>query len=337
MIQPKISVIVPVYNVEKYLKQCLDSIVNQTYKNLEIIIVNDGTKDNSMEIVEEYLSDSRVKVINKENGGLSSARNRGIEEATGEYISFVDSDDYIDLNLYNTIIREMIENEEIIVFNYSRYKEKIGHLKKNILDLEKIRKIPRELLFRNINGECWNKIYKTKFIKENNFKFPEGLIYEDIFWEIDTIHTVKKISFIDFNGYIYRSDRDGSIVNTIKLEKAKNSCENIIEKIKYFLKKHETNLQEIQKYRLILFRVYIQVIMNERIEFKEIEKELDKIESFLQNKQEFLILKKDIQRILKGKSLRNINFKKLLFWRKRIYNYNVIRRILKNKYKNNKQ
>ena len=100
MQQPKVSVIVPVYNVEKYLKQCLDSIVNQTYKNLEIIIVNDGTKDNSMKIVEEYLQDKRIKVINKENGGLSSARNRGIEEATGEYISFVDSDDYIDLNLW---------------------------------------------------------------------------------------------------------------------------------------------------------------------------------------------------------------------------------------------
>ena len=99
MQQLKISVIVPVYNVEKYLKQCLDSIVNQTYKNLEIIIVNDGTKDNSMKIVEEYLQDKRIKVINKENGGLSSARNIGIKEATGDYISFIDSDDYISLNM----------------------------------------------------------------------------------------------------------------------------------------------------------------------------------------------------------------------------------------------
>lgn len=161
MQQPKVSVIVPVYNVEKYLKQCLDSIVNQTYKNLEIIIVNDGTKDNSMKIVEEYLQDKRIKVINKENGGLSSARNRGIEEATGEYISFVDSDDYIDLNLYNTIVSEMLSREEIYIFNYNRYKEKINYLESNVLNLKKMKKIPQNLLFRTINGECWNKVYKV--------------------------------------------------------------------------------------------------------------------------------------------------------------------------------
>ena len=91
----KISVIIPVYNVEKYIGQCLDSIVNQTYKNLEIIIVNDGTKDNSMRVVEKYLSDKRIKIINKENGGLSDARNKGILASTGSYIALVDSDDLI--------------------------------------------------------------------------------------------------------------------------------------------------------------------------------------------------------------------------------------------------
>ena len=100
----KVSVIVPVYNVEKYIRQCLESIINQTYKNLEIIVVNDGTKDNSMKIVEEYLSDERIKVINKENGGIASARNRGIDEATGEYISFVDSDDWLELNTYEKFL-----------------------------------------------------------------------------------------------------------------------------------------------------------------------------------------------------------------------------------------
>ena len=115
----KVSVIVPVYNVEKYIRQCLESIINQTYKNLEIIVVNDGTKDNSMKIVEEYLSDERIKVINKENGGIASARNRGIDEATGEYISFVDSDDWLELNTYEKLV-EIIVDEDIIVFNYNR-------------------------------------------------------------------------------------------------------------------------------------------------------------------------------------------------------------------------
>lgn len=301
MQQPKVSVIVPVYNVEKYLKQCLDSIVNQTYKNLEIIIVNDGTKDNSMKIVEEYLQDKRIKVINKENGGLSSARNRGIEEATGEYISFVDSDDYIDLNLYNTIVSEMLSREEIYIFNYNRYKEKINYLESNVLNLKKMKKIPQNLLFRTINGECWNKVYKTSFIRENNLKFPEGMIYEDMFWEIDTLHFVKRVKLIDFTGYTYRCDREGSIINTFKLEKEKITCQNLVKKIDYFLKENEDILKEIQKYRLILFKIYIQVIMNDEIEFKNIESELDKIRYFINDEIEFLILREDIQRILKNK------------------------------------
>lgn len=133
MQQPKISVIVPVYNVEKYLKQCLDSIVNQTYKNLEIIIVNDGTKDNSMKIVENYLQDNRIKVINKENGGLASARNSGLEKVTGKYISFIDSDDWIELNMYEELVSQ-INDEDILIYRYFSYddkKKKIVGKKKN--------------------------------------------------------------------------------------------------------------------------------------------------------------------------------------------------------------
>ena len=171
MQQPKVSVIVPVYNVEKYLKQCLDSIVNQTYKNLEIIIVNDGTKDNSMKLVEEYLQDKRIKVINKKNGGLGSARNRGIEEATGDYISFVDSDDYIDLNMYEKLIN-VIRGEEIIIFNHSRFDDITGEIvKKNYTKESKMKKLEKRInyLYSNIENSCWNKIYKADFIKKNKF------------------------------------------------------------------------------------------------------------------------------------------------------------------------
>ena len=135
----KISVIIPVYNVEKYIGQCLDSIVNQTYKNLEIIIVNDGTKDNSMRVVEKYLSDKRIKIINKENGGLSSARNKGMEEVTGEYISFVDSDDWIELDTYERLIKNLT-NEDVIIFNHSRVEDSTGEVieSKHIKDNEMI-------------------------------------------------------------------------------------------------------------------------------------------------------------------------------------------------------
>ena len=107
-----ISVIIPVYNVEKYIRFCLDSVINQTYKNLEIIIVDDGTKDSSGEIAEEYArKDSRIKVVHKENGGLSDARNVGLDIATGKYIAFLDSDDVISLDFYEYLYRLIKEND----------------------------------------------------------------------------------------------------------------------------------------------------------------------------------------------------------------------------------
>ena len=128
----KISIIVPIYNVEKYIKQCLLSILEQSYKNLEIILVNDGTQDSSMEIIKSYLLDSRIKVINKENGGLSSARNRGLEIATGDYVAFIDSDDWIRVDklmeLYNIIQNEKLD---FIIGNGEYYPSKEKIHKKN--------------------------------------------------------------------------------------------------------------------------------------------------------------------------------------------------------------
>ena len=116
MKQPLISVIIPVYGVEKYISQCLESVINQTYKNLEIIVVNDGTKDRSAEIAKVYAAkDSRMKVYDFENGGLSVARNRGLEIATGDYISYIDSDDWIDLKLYEVLIDSALTNRWRII------------------------------------------------------------------------------------------------------------------------------------------------------------------------------------------------------------------------------
>lgn len=125
----KVSIIVPVYNVEDYIEECIDSIVNQTLKEIEIIIVNDGTKDNSIKKIEKYLSDPRVVLINKENGGLSSARNAGLKLAKGEYISFIDSDDFIELtmleDLYNNSEDSEIVFSDIILYNNITKEKKI--------------------------------------------------------------------------------------------------------------------------------------------------------------------------------------------------------------------
>ena len=116
MKQPLISVIIPVYGVEKYIAQCLDSIINQTYKNLEVIVVNDGTKDRSAEIAKEYATkDSRIKVYDFQNGGLSVARNRGLEIATGDYISYIDSDDWLDTKMYETLLKAAMKNDADMV------------------------------------------------------------------------------------------------------------------------------------------------------------------------------------------------------------------------------
>ena len=115
-----LSVIIPVYNVEPYLEQCLDSVINQTYKNLEIICINDGSSDNSLKILEKYQKkDSRIKLINQKNKGLSEARNAGLDVAKGEYIAFVDSDDYLELNAYKEAMKVMLQDKNpLILYDY---------------------------------------------------------------------------------------------------------------------------------------------------------------------------------------------------------------------------
>ena len=122
---PKYSIVIPVYNVEKYLHQCLNSVINQTYKNLEIICINDGSKDNSLIILNEYLQkDNRIVIVNQKNSGVSSARNKGIRLSTGDFISFIDSDDYLDLNVYEKCVQRIIsDNSDIIIFEKKKKKK----------------------------------------------------------------------------------------------------------------------------------------------------------------------------------------------------------------------
>ena len=133
---PKVSVIVPVYNVEKYLSKCLDSLVNQTLKDIEIIVVNDGTKDNSQSIIDKYTKkySKKIKSYIKENGGLSSARNYGLKYAKGEYISFIDSDDYVDLQMFEKMYNEAINHKfDIVVCDtINVYEDKEVYIKSNL-------------------------------------------------------------------------------------------------------------------------------------------------------------------------------------------------------------
>lgn len=217
----KISVIVPVYNVEKYLSQCLDSIIHQTYKNLEIILVDDGSTDSSGLICDNYSQkDKRIKIIHKCQGGLSAARNAGLKIATGEYISFIDSDDFIDKNMYSILINNTQKyNSDIVWFNYYNYYSKKHFINSSIIknndlyDLSSSDKIKfaKNLFYQyKMDAHVWAKLYKRSIF--NNIKFPYGKLFEDIFVLLPILSNAKIISTIPDCLYFYRN-RSESIVN----------------------------------------------------------------------------------------------------------------------------
>ncbi|MCI6847610.1 MAG: glycosyltransferase [Erysipelotrichaceae bacterium] len=177
----KLSVIVPVYNVEKYINKCLDSLINQTLKDIEFIFVNDGSLDNSVKIIKEYQKkDKRIKLFNKKNGGQASARNLGLKKANGEYIAFLDSDDYVKEDMYEILYnRAKKDNLDIVICNYYLvYPEKIIENRLSITnDMEKIIS-PREYIV--LSPSPWNKIIRHEYLTKQNFMFPEGIIYEDL-------------------------------------------------------------------------------------------------------------------------------------------------------------
>lgn len=174
----KVSIIVPVYNTSKYLDKCLDSLTKQTLKDIEIIVVNDGSTDNSKDIIESWAKkDKRIKSYNKENGGQASARNLGLDVAMGEYIAFVDSDDYVDYNMYKILYNSTDNKTDIVLCNY--YLDYGTHIVENDKIFTKEGNIPSKEYIMSTPSPV-NKIIKRSFIEKNNFKFPEGFIYEDL-------------------------------------------------------------------------------------------------------------------------------------------------------------
>ena len=219
----KVSVIVPVYNVEPWLRECLDSLINQTLKEIEIICINDGSPDNSGEILEEYAQiDDRIIVINQENKGLSTARNKGLEIANGEYVSFVDPDDYINLNTYEIVYNKAkLNNCDIVEFGARVYKGKDDKTPfewkaQNNRFIEV--KSSRNLRYMLCNYLVTNKLYKLNIIKENNISFIPGLIYEDNYFNLMFIPHIKGYMAISECYYNYIRHGDSITGNGAKNE-----------------------------------------------------------------------------------------------------------------------
>ncbi len=219
----KISVIIPVYNVQDYLDKCLDSIINQTYKNLEIIIVNDCTPDNSQEIIDRYVeNDSRIVfVMHEKNKGLGGARNTGIESATGDYISFVDSDDYLALNAFELVINKIEDCPNIDIIKFGRI-EDYGYKKVKLspkLSKEYYKDgwgFIREALYeKKYRVSVCDNIYSVSFLRENNIRFEERLLYEDAYFSFKSQILSSKLLILDEYLYFYKKDREDSIINTV--------------------------------------------------------------------------------------------------------------------------
>lgn len=204
---PLISVIVPIYNVEKYLARCVDSIVNQTYKNLEIILVDDGSPDRCPQMCDDYAKkDSRIKVVHKKNGGLSDARNAGIAVATGEYISFIDSDDYVSDDFFECLLDVMNkENSDIAecsvvkFYEDNRFDEFSDDLSVKTYDTQDAMSA---LIAENpFHQHVWNKLYKTELVKD--IPYAVGKLNEDEFWTYRVFGRANKVARINKTMYYY--------------------------------------------------------------------------------------------------------------------------------------
>ena len=200
-----ISVIVPVYNVEEYLEECLESIRQQTFTDIEVILVNDGSTDSSKEICERFCqADSRFKLINQENQGQSVARNRGVKESVGQFIMFVDSDDVINTNVLEVLLPYMKTDVDIVECRMTRKKEEFFLNKTSTIVFEGNSKeaILNCIAFKEVKYCAFKKLYRREIVEK--IPFLEGYIYEDVFTGINYLKHIRKIVVIDYIGYYYR-------------------------------------------------------------------------------------------------------------------------------------
>ena len=252
----KLTVIVAAYNVEKYIEKCLESLLNQTYKNLEILVVNDGSTDNTKQIIEKYEKKSEnLKLLNKENGGLSSARNFGLQNTETEYVTFVDGDDYLELNTYEVIMKKVEEEKtDLGIFNFKKvYSQKIINSK---LD-EKvyIKNFLKYLFSKSTETDIvvWNKVFKADIILKNQIYFENRAYFEDTGFIFRYLYFVEKVSLVEVPLYNY-IQRENSITkkfNSIII----SSCENTYKIIKEFYKKNN----EYEKYKNEIEDMYLRM------------------------------------------------------------------------------
>lgn len=285
-----VSVIVPVYNVEDYLKKCIDSIIHQTYENIEIILVNDGSTDNSYEICQKFSKkDSRIILLNKKNGGLSDARNYGLKVATGDYVVFIDSDDYVRLNYVESLYHMIIKYKaDVVACEYSEVSTN-GNLLKQIYFNEprNISTISGKNFLRYLykdnyvaNVVVWNKMYKRSLFKL--VQFENGRYYEDEFLIVPMFWNVKKIFLLRESLYYYVQRENSITQSAMNKKKIIDSNASKSERVIFFADKDDPELFSlaVQNYKNWLITIsnnrYVVTDIKLKNQFQNIYRELTK-------------------------------------------------------------
>ncbi len=270
-----VSIIIPVYNVENYLRQCLDSVVNQTLEKIEIICVNDGSTDSSLQILEEYArNDDRVKIINKENNGAGAARKTGLDNAKGEFIAFVDSDDWVKLDTYENLYKNAISNNsDLVMLNFDFYDEfkdeytswpdyNIAKYFNEDIDFYEFifhhSDIKPHLLNRSFSP--WSKLYKTEFIRSYDDFYLEKFISlgEDVPFHVQVLLRARRISFYNDRCYFYRISNVDSICNSSVRSKKVFDIFTIVDEVENIL----INSKKMDEYRNEFFIFQLTQIMH---------------------------------------------------------------------------
>ena len=267
---PKVSIIVPVYNVEKYIEKCLVSLVNQTLQEIEILIVNDGTKDNSMSIVKKFAVKypNKIIILEKQNGGLSDARNYAIPYAKGEYIAFLDSDDYVEEDTYEQMYKiAQKENSDMVECDfYWEYKTKTKN------DIGVIYNNKKEMI-EKVRVVAWNKLIKKDILDKNKIIFPVGYRYEDVEFTYKLIPYLDKVSFLK-KPCIHYIQREGSISN-VQNERTKEIYSVLEHVIDFYREKgiYEQYKEELE-YIYIRFLLCSSLLRMTKIPQKQVRKKI---------------------------------------------------------------
>lgn len=309
-IMDKISIIVPIYNVKKYIDRVVNCLINQTYHNLEIILVDDGSTDGSSKICDKYKKkDNRIIVIHQKNSGVSVSRNVGLKYATGEYIGFVDSDDYISLNMYETLYNNLTNtNSDISVCNHLTFKDKLPEFdnESNIKIFDRIDALKDIITGGVITNFLWNKLFKKEVFE--NISFPEGKIYEDLYVMPRLIDNANIICFDSkrMYGYYQRSD---SYVNSYSLDKNNNYLEFCDDCYEY-LSKYEKLEEERESYRCFyIYTAFLQASKSKRLDIINSDEMNTLHQTFCKN----------IKYFRKNNSFKKIVLYYLLYFSKRLF------------------